>query len=365
MKGSLRLRHQRRIWIVGTALAVAILTASALAGAAKAAGPNSYVVHNLVSDVPGAADRVDPNLVNAWGLASLPTSPWWVADNGTDVATIYQADGTPSALIVSIPDGAPTGLVSNAGSHFVVSEGANSGPARFLFDTETGVIAGWNPTVALTHAVVAVVRPGANYKGLAIASTPAGDFLYAADFHNARVDVFDGNFALVTAPGAFVDPQLPGGFAPFGITNIGGQILVAYAKQDAEREDEVAGQGLGFVDAFDTSGNFLGRVATRGQLNAPWGLARAPANFGAFGGDLLVGNFGDGEINAYEPQPDGTYERVGALRGPDRKPILIDGLWALAFGKGASANGSTDTLFFTAGPDEETHGLFGAIRAVG
>ncbi len=362
MGGYLR---RRRLWVPLVALAFATLTASAQVSATKAAEPAPYVVHNLVSDLPGAADRVDPNLVNAWGLASLPTSPWWVADNETDVSTIYQADGTPASLVVAIPGGAPTGLVSNTGSHFVVSEGASSGTARFLFDTEEGVIAGWSPAVSLTHAVVAVTRPGADYKGLAIASTAAGDFLYAADFHNARVDVFNDSFGLVTASGAFVDPELPDGFAPFGITNIGGQIFVAYAKQDADQEDEVAGQGLGFVDAFDTGGNFLGRVATRGQLNAPWGLARAPANFGTFSGDLLVGNFGDGEINAYEPQPDGTYERVGALRGADHKPISIDGLWAIAFGKGTPANGPTDTLFFTAGPDDETHGLFGTIRVVG
>jgi uncharacterized protein (TIGR03118 family) len=166
--------------------------------------------------------------------------------------------------------------------------------------------------------------------------------------------VFNDSFELVNAPGAFVDSELPDGFAPFGITNIGGRIFVAYAKQDGDREDEVAGQGLGFVDEFDLTGNFLGRVATRGQLNAPWGMALAPANFGRFGGDPLVGNFGDGEINANELQPDGTYDRAGALRGPDHKPILIDGLWAIDFGKGTPANGSTDTLFFTAGPEDET-----------
>jgi len=192
---------------------------------------------------------------------------------------------------------------------------------------------------------------GAIYKGLAIASTPDGDFLYASDFHNARVDMFDGDFNLVNTPGAFVDPKLPAGFAPFGIQNIGGQIIVSYARQDADAEDEVAGQGLGFVDAFDPSGAFLGRVVSRGQLNAPWGLALAPAGFGRFGGDLLVGNFGDGRINAYAPQSNGPYEF-----------LAIDGLWALQFGNGAAA-GPTDTLFFTAGPDEESHGLFGKIEA--
>src|SRR6266545_7452946 len=168
MGGYLR---RRRLWVPLVALAFATLTASAQVSATKAAEPAPYVVHNLVSDLPGAADRVDPNLVNAWGLASLPTSPWWVADNETDVSTIYQADGTPASLVVAIPGGAPTGLVSNTGSHFVVSEGASSGTARFLFDTEEGVIAGWSPAVSLTHAVVAVTRPGADYKGLAIAST--------------------------------------------------------------------------------------------------------------------------------------------------------------------------------------------------
>lgn len=353
-----------RILIAAAALLATILSASALAAATRATGENAFVVHNLVSDVPGAADRVDPNLVNAWGLTSLPTSPWWVADNGTDVSTLYRADGTQVPLVVQVRS-APTGAAANSGSSFVVGHGARSGPARFLFDTEEGKILGWTPAVLSTNAVVAVDRSnvGAIYKGLAIASTGTADFLYAADFHNGRVDVFDGSFNLVTTPGSFVDPELPHGFAPFGIANIGGQIFVTYAKQDAERRDEIKGQGLGFVDAFDTSGTFLGRVATRGQLNAPWGLARAPAIFGPFGGDLLVGNFGDGKINAYEPQADGTYKPVGDLRGDNHKPIVIDGLWALAFGKGTHANGRTDTLFFTAGPDNEEHGLFGTIRA--
>jgi len=351
--------HQRfRIRIAVAAFAAAAFAVLVLAGATGATGPNAYVVQNLVSDQPGVAAKLDARLVNAWGLDARPTSPWWVADNETDVSTIYQADGTSPALTVAIPGGAPTGLVANPGSAFVVTEGANSGTAFFLFDTENGVIAGWNPGVDLTNAVAAVTTPGADYKGLAV----AGDRLYAADFSNARVDVFDGTFAPVTDPDAFVDPKLPDGFAPFGIQNIAGNIVVTYAKQDEEAEDEVAGQGLGFVDAYDTDGNLLGRIATRGQLNAPWGLALAPADFGAFSNDLLVGNFGDGEINAYEPQPDGSYERVGALRDADHKPIVIDGLWALEFGKGAaSVNGPTNTLFFTAGPDEEEHGIFGSI----
>ena len=351
-----------RTALAAAALLAAILAATGLTAAAAATGQNAFVVHNLVSDVPGLADHTDPDLVNAWGLTSSPTSPWWVADNETNVSTLYRADGSKVSLVVKVPN-APTGAVSNSSGNFVVTNGTSSGAARFLFDAEEGKILGWNPAVAPTEAVVAVDRSnvGAIYKGLAISSTE--NTLYAADFHNSRVDVFDGTFHLVTNPGAFVDPNLPAGFAPFGIQNIGGQIFVSYAKQDADAEDEIAGQGLGFVDAFDQSGTLLGRVVNRGQLNAPWGLARAPASFGPFGGDLLVGNFGNGRINAYEPQADGSYERVDALRGDDHMPIEIDGLWAIAFGKGAIANnGPTDTLFFTAGPDDESHGLFGTIR---
>ena len=357
-------QHKRlRSWIAAAALVgVAVLV---LASASGAASPNLYNVTNLVSDEPGVATTTDPKLVNAWGLAALATSPWWVADNETDLSTLYRANGTKVGLEVGIPGGAPTGLVANASSSFAVTNGVTSGVALFIFDTEAGMIAGWAPNVNPTQAILAVNRPGSIYKGLAIGSTPAGDRLYAADFKNAHVDVFDGSFHLLDMPGAFVDPKLPAGYAPFGIANLGGRIFVAYAQQDADQEDEVAGQGHGFVTQFDLDGNFVRRVASHGQLNAPWGLAQAPASFGVFGGDLLVGNFGDGEINAYEQQPDGSYERVGALRGSNHKSITIDGLWALDFGKGAVNNGPADTLFFTAGPDEESHGLFGSIRAAG
>jgi uncharacterized protein (TIGR03118 family) len=296
-------------------------------------------------------------------LTSLPTSPWWVADNGTNVSTLYRADGTKVPLTVQVPN-APTGAVSNTGSHFVVSNGTASGPALFIFATEEGKILGWNPNVSLTQGQVAVDHSGtgAVYKGLAIASTPGGDFLYATDFHNGRVDVFDGSFHQVNAPGAFVDPKIRDGYAPFGIQNLGGTIFVTYAKQNAGAHDDVAGQGHGFVDQFDTSGTLLARVAKHGRLNSPWGLAIAPASFGRFGGDLLVGNFGDGRISAFEPQSgEGGFEPAGQLRTSDRKALTIDGLWALQFGKGAANNGPTTTLFFTAGPDDETHGLFGTI----
>jgi uncharacterized protein (TIGR03118 family) len=345
----------RRILVAAAIIAVA---AAALAAATPAAEQNAYVQHNLVSDGSVPADHTDANLVNAWGLTSLPGSPWWVADNGTDVSTLYGADGTPRSLVVSVPN-APTGAVSNTGSSFVVG----SGPALFLFATEEGKLLGWNMSVGTTAQVVADKSgEDAVFKGLAI----AGDRLYATDFRNAKVDVFDGSFGDVNTPGAFVDPSIPAGYAPFGIQNIGGNIFVTYAKQDADAEDDVAGQGHGFVDEYDASGTLIGRVATHGQLNSPWGLALAPASFGRFGGDLLVGNFGDGQITAFERESDGTFAPRGQLRSADGGALTIDGLWALQFGKGALANnGPTDTLFFTAGPDDESHGLFGTIRAAG
>jgi uncharacterized protein (TIGR03118 family) len=345
------------------AVVVAVVLVGVAAGVSTAATSNSYLVHNLVSDQAGVADHMDPNLVNAWGLAALPTSPWWVADNGMNVSTLYTADGTAQSLVVSVPN-APTGVVANSTSDFALSMGGKSGPALFIFDTEEGAILGWNLSGVPTQAVVAVPSAGgAVFKGLAIASTGSGERLYATDFHNGRVDVFDGNFAQLNTPGAFVDPGIATGYAPFGIQNIGGAIFVTYAKQDAARHDDVPGQGHGFVDEFDTNGALLQRVATHGQLNSPWGLAAAPASFGRFGGDLLVGNFGDGQINALRQLPSGNYEHAGQLRNTDGKTLTIDGLWSLQFGHGAVKNGPIDTLFFTAGPDGESHGLFGTVRA--
>ena len=190
-------------------------------------------------------------------------------------------------------------------------------------------------------------------------------FLYATDFHNGAVDIFDSSFHAVTIPGAFTDPSLPPGFAPFGIQNIGGTIYVTYALQDDDAEDDVAGGGHGFVDAFDLDGNLLRRVASRGRLNSPWGLAIAPANFGEFSTDLLVGSFGDGHIDAFDlekSQGNGEFQQNGQLHGAGGQPLAIDGLWAIAFGNGAAAGPDT-TLFFTAGPQEESHGLFGKINA--
>jgi uncharacterized protein (TIGR03118 family) len=290
-----------------------------------------------------------------------------VADNGTDKATIYPGfvGGSPitkAGLVVNIPGGAPTGQVFNPTPGFVVRSGDASGPARFIFDSEAGLVTGWNPGVPppppSTQAQVGASVPDAIYKGLAIADSGGATFLYGADFHHGRIDVFDQGFNLVHLSGSFTDPQLPRGFAPFNIQELGGRLYVAYAKQDAAAEDEVAGPALGFVDVYSTSGQLLRHLIEHGQLNAPWGLALAPAGFGRFSGALLVGNFGDGRINAYDP---GTGEFLGRLRHEDGSPIQIEGLWALRFGNGVT--GTPTTLLFTAGIDDEAHGLFGAIQA--
>jgi uncharacterized protein (TIGR03118 family) len=352
--GELILEHRRRALLaLAFMLAVAIVAVSPL----RAAERNSFRVVPLVSDQPGVAPNTDPNLVNAWGLTSGPTTPWWVADNATDKSTLYRGlDGQPQALVVNVHN-APTGTVFNSTTGFVLPTG---GKALFLFDTEEGKVLGWNQAQGTNAVVVADLDDGANYKGLAISDTAAGPRLYAADFHNARVDVFDGGFGNV--PGGFVDPGLPSGYAPFGIQTIGDRVFVTYAQQDEEGADEVAGQGKGFVDAYDTAGNLVARVAQHGQLNAPWGLAIAPSSFGRFAGDLLVGNFGDGQINAYATAGSGRFEHRGELRDASGKSLAIDGLWALQVGRGGN-NGPAGTLFFTAGPDDEEHGLFGQIAS--
>lgn len=341
--------------------AVASLALVAAAQLPAAPPGGTYAVTPLVSDVPGAAAATDPNLVNGWGLARSATSPWWVAANGTDRSTLYTSAGAINPLVVGV-DGGPTGAVfAGIPDNFLVATTASPAlaPANFVFASEDGMIRAWRggSTAAL---VTAHGQDGAIYKGLAIAEpTPHHPVLYAADFHNARVDVFDGGWQDVTPAHAFVDPLLPAGYAPFGIQTIGARVFVSYAKQDAHAEDELAGQGRGFVDAYDLAGNLLERVAQRGQLNAPWGLALAPATFGRFAGDLLVGNFGDGQINAYEETAHG-FEHRGTLRDTFGHKLVIDGLWALEFGN-AGSNGTPDVLFFTAGPDDESHGLFGTI----
>ena len=355
-------------FILRATLVAAFVSLALVAAAPLPAAPpdGTYEVTPLVSDVPGAASATDPNLVNGWGLARSATSPWWVADNGPDKstskATLYTNAGVINPLVVNVVGG-PTGTVFTgiAGNFLTASTASPTlAPSNFVFASEDGNIRAWRG--GSTAALVTPADGGndAIYKGLAIAQpATGGPLMYATDFHNARVDMFNGAWHNVTPANAFIDSMLPGGYAPFGIQTIGSRVFVTFAKQDADAEDEVAGQGRGFVDAFDLNGNLLERVAQHGQLDAPWGVALAPATFGRYAGDLLVGNFGDGQINAYEETSAGFQHR-GTLRDIDGKKLAIDGLWALEFGN-AGSNGSPDTLFFTAGPDDESHGLFGTI----
>jgi uncharacterized protein (TIGR03118 family) len=353
------MRSRFTIWAGLAAFLAVAATAAVLVASSAASNGNGYTVHNLVSDGAAPADHTDARLVNAWGLVSGPTTPWWVADNGTNLSTLYTATGGPVALVVSVP-GNPTGLVFNGTAGAFPAGPANSTSA-FIFDTESGTIAG--RVGSGVDARVDNSASGAVYKGLAIATVGSAPELFATDFHNARVDVYDAAWHRVTTPGGFTDPSLPAGYAPFGIQTIGNRIFVTYAKQDDVGHDEIDGQGLGFVDAYDTSGNLLARVAQHGQLNAPWGLAWAPDTFGKFAGDLLVGNFGDGQINAYAELPNGHFEHRGTLQSTDGGKLAIDGLWSLQFGHGSPNNGPVDTLFFAAGPNGENDGLFGTITA--
>jgi uncharacterized protein (TIGR03118 family) len=335
-------------------------------GAVHAAVAKSRIVDqtNLVSDQAGKAAIRDPNLVNAWGIALPAGGNFWVSDNGSGKATVYNGDlpGNPLRvvpLVVTIPGGAPTGQVTNSTSDFQVSKGGSSGPALFIFATENGQISGWNFSVDAANAIVGATKAGAVYKGLAIASNGGANFLYAANFASGKIDVYDGHFHDVSRAGKFVDSQIPKGFAPFNVQALGGKLYVTYAKQDAAKHDDVAGAGNGFVDVFSTGGTLLQRLVKRGNLNSPWGLTIAPSTFGAFGGDLLVGNFGDGRINAYNPR---TGALVGMLLNSKSKPLVIDGLWGLIVGNGTTAGRST-AVYFTAGPGHESHGLFGRLTS--
>lgn len=346
---------------VGSFMITGLVAVGLTMGVSSPARAQFYAQHNLVSDGAVPADHPsDLDLVNAWGLAASSTSPWWISDNGTNKATIYNGNtGVKAGLIVNVP-GHPTGMVFNSGSGFAVP-GHNK--SSFIFATEDGTIVGW-PGSGTQVFEFPNVPGGAVYKGLAFAHSATADFVYATNFHGGTVDVFDSSFTPIT--GGFDDPSIPQGYAPFGIQNLGDTIYVTYALQDAEAHDDVPGEGHGYVNAFDIAGNFLRRVASKGELNSPWGLAFAPADFGKFSGDLLVGNFGNGRIHAFDPRLDGHGEFAlhGPLHSTEGRPIEIDGLWALAFGNGRSAGPAT-TLFFTAGPFGEDHGLFGTLVVAG
>ena len=357
-------------------LAVAALLLATTAATTFAAG--GYLQTNLVSNnttlIPAA--HQDPQLVNAWGIAFSATSPLWISDNATGLATVYDGTGVlntgVAALIPGFASnpGTPTGAVFNGNNaSFQITDGTNTKGANFLFVTEDGTLDAWNsgvgqPATGIKNHAFQVVNnnPNAVYKGLAIDNATTGTRLYAANFRGGTIDTFGPTFANVSLPaGAFTVPSLPAGFAPFNVQNLGGNLFVTYALQDVAKHDELPGAGLGLVAEFDTNGNFIKTIASGGSLNAPWGLALAPGNFGTFSNDLLIGNFGDGTINAFDlSTPTPTFK--GQLTNPAGTTLFIDGLWGLDFGNGSSA--PSNSLIFTAGPIGESQGLLGTLTPV-
>lgn len=387
--------------IVAMISCLAFVVAIAGHAHAKSKSMGGYVQTNLISDIPGLAPVTDPNLLNPWGLAFFPDmSPFWINENNQPVgaSALYFADavpfpGLPSVTIPAptvtnpVTPGAPTGIVAN----FFVGTGAFDipdpdnpiavedfggfdGAALFIFDTEDGTIEAWTsePFVSpgVPNPLVAEIvvdnsdngsPTGAVYKGLTLGSNPADPLLYATNFRSGKVEVYDTSFTLVNLSGSFTDPKVQNGYAPFGIQNIGGQIWVTYAKQDAPKHDPVNKPGHGFVSVFDQNGNLLHHFAQHGHLDSPWGVAMAPASFGQFGNDMLIGNFGDGVINVFDPS-NGHW--LGMLPGPNGHPLVNSGLWSLTFGGALKSDGtasSTGTLFFSAGLNDENDGLFGTI----
>lgn len=361
-----------RVLAASSMAPIALLFASTTLFSQTTSLNQHYKQTNLVADTAGMAAVTDPNLVNPWGMSRSSSSPWWVSDNGPGLATLYNgATGMPVSLVVTIPSavgssqsGTPTGQIFNGTNDFQIAAGK---PALFLFVTEDGTVSGWNPGVNATTAVVKVNTKGASvFKGMAVATIDDPHvgpvpFLYVADFRKGQVDIFDSSFhRVVLGGGAFEDHSLPGGFAPFNVQNIGGELYVAFAKQDSMKHDEVDGAGLGYVDVFSPAGHLLRRLAHGSWFNAPWGITEAPSDFGAFSHDILVGQFGSGQILVFDPV---TGDFKGRLRDMTNAPIAIKGLWGLGFGNGGNA-GPANTLFFAAGTDDEQHGLFGSITAV-
>jgi uncharacterized protein (TIGR03118 family) len=323
---------------------------------------------NLVSLGEAPAANVDPNLINPWGVSFPPDGPFWISDNGTGLSSLKDGSGQPFATLPSItiaaPPGqttpsAPDGQVFNSSGGFDISQNGKTASSLFLFATEDGTISGWNPAVNAGSSVIAVDNSmggaGAVYKGLAIAQTTQGAMLYAANFRSGFVEVYNSNFQKVDS---FTDPTVPKGYAPFNVQVLDGHLYVTFALQDGAKHDDVAGAGHGFVDEFNLDGTHMQRVASMGVLNSPWGLAIAPAGFGDLAGDLLVGNFGNGEINAFNPKND---KFVGTVDGSNGKPIVIQDLWALTTGSGPVDNPTA--IYFTAGLQDESHGLFGLLSA--
>jgi uncharacterized protein (TIGR03118 family) len=354
---------------VRVAAVATLVLAGLVAGAAFALGDGhrtTYSVTKLVADEQGHAQRRDTALVNAWGLAASPTGPWWTSNEARGSSTLYAGSGRKQLLTVTV-DGGPTGIAYYGGKRFPVTAGDAADPARFIYACEDGMLRAWTPTVPTgwsTHSEVVVdeAAEAAVFRGVAA----AGDRVYATDFHNARVDVYDGRWQRVRRPGAFIDRTIPSWYAPFGVQAIGEHLFVTYVgRAPVNGNDAPTG---GYVDEFDLDGRLVARVARMGALNAPWGLAVAPSGFGRFGGDLLVGNFGDGRINAYR-RTDAGWEFDGLLSDRKSKPIVVNGLWGIGFGNGGAA-GPRDTLFFASGPHDwrgETelavHGLLGSISA--
>jgi uncharacterized protein (TIGR03118 family) len=347
------------------------------------APPSQFQQTNLVSDQVGVAPVLDPNLVNPWGISESPNGgAFWLSANGTGRSPLYLGDqnGSPINHLfdVSIPGGKPTGqvfnpfqsIMSNGNStDFTVTDGTNSGPAVFIFASQTGAITGWNPAagtpggpfnISLFAQAGYQATDGANYTGLAIGNVGAAHFLYAADFHNGKVDVIDGQFHKTHLAGSFTDAHLPRGYAPYNIQNIGGNLFVTYAQQDAAKDGGfVPGQGKGFVDVYNSSGRLLQRVVSRGALNAPSSVVLAPPGFGSVSGDLLVANAGNGHIEVYDPSHHFAFR--GELRGSNHRPITIPGLKALQVGNGVSS-GDANAIYFTAAGNDGRHGLFGSLR---
>lgn len=344
----------------GALKASAIAGGLALAPLPAHALPSFYVQSNLVTSSQAVltglgyapAANVDSDLLNPWGISSSASSPFWVSDNGAGLATLYNGAGVKQALKVTIP-GPPTGQVFNNGGANDFKVGAIR--ANFIFATENGTIAA--RPAGLSSATTVATTAGAVYKGLAIGNNGSGNFLYAANFHSGKIDVFNNNFAPTSLSGSFTDPALPAGYAPFNVQTLNGKLYVAYALQDAAGHDDVPGPGNGFVSVFDLNGNFLTRVASGGTLNSPWGLDIAPAGFGSYANDLLVGNFGDGTINVFNPI---TNLFIAQLTNSAGIPLMIDGLWALINGNGGSG-GDPNRVYFTAGINGEADGLFGSL----